>query len=104
MRDFTGTEDFNEVWKSAPNATLGKAIEVSVVGRRCVYLNDYRIAGGKPYASENLPHHELTTTLGDVISAFSEDDLLAAIAERKQRDEYFAAWRAARDASQVEQS
>lgn len=24
---------------------------------RCVYLNDHRIVGGKPYVSEGLPHH-----------------------------------------------
>lgn len=44
-------------------------IDVTVVGRRCVYLNDFRIAGSKPYVSENLPQHSFTITVGDVLMA-----------------------------------
>src|ERR1041384_847960 len=54
--------------------TAKKPIEVTVVGRRCVYVNNYRIAGGKPYFSENLPSHDLRTTLGEVLDAFSDRD------------------------------
>lgn len=96
---FTGDEDWSEVYAARPNKVLGTPIEVSVVAKRCVYVNDYRIAGSKPYFSENLPSHSFTTTLKDVIDAFREEQLLAALAENKAQQEYFAAYRAARDAS-----
>lgn len=99
---FDGTEDFNAVYDARPKAMQSRPVEVSVVGRRCVYLNNYRIAGGKPYHSENLPTHELTATLGDIINAFSKEDILAAYAEREASSEYMSAWRAARDANAVQ--
>ncbi len=49
-----------------------QAIELTVVGKRCVYLNDYRIAGGKPYVSENIPQHSFTITIGDVLAALPQ--------------------------------
>lgn len=88
------SEDFNEVYANRPNAILATPIEVSVVAKRCVYVNDYRIAGSKPYHSENLPSHQFTSTLKDIIDAFSEDQLLAAIAERKEQNAYFKAYHA----------
>jgi hypothetical protein len=97
---FYGTEDFNEVYDARPKAMAEKPIEVSVVGKRCVYVNDYRICGSKPYVSENLPWHDFTTSMGDVLSAFREEDVLAYFAERKACNEYLAAWRAARDAAE----
>ena len=87
--------DVNLLWaKKPPSPTREKPIEVMVVGRRCVYLNNYRIAGGKPYVSEHLPSHELTTSLRDVIDAFKEEDILAALAERQAEREYFKAYHA----------
>lgn len=89
----TGAEDFNEVWDNRPAApTCDKPIEVDVVGRRCIYVNSCRIAGGKPYVSENLPSHTLKTTLGQVLDAFREDDILLALAEKRARREYIAAY------------
>lgn len=75
-----------------PAPHRNKPIEVSVVGRRCVYVNDYRVAGGKPYYSENLPHHELKTTLGDVLDAFRPEDIRAALAEREEYVESLRAY------------
>ena len=49
--------------------TAEQKIELCVVGKRCVYLNDYRIAGGKPYVSEGLPEHSFTITVQDILSA-----------------------------------
>lgn len=46
-------------------------IVICVVGRRCVYINNYRAAGGKPYVSEQLPEHSFNTTVDEVLSAFS---------------------------------
>lgn len=44
-------------------------IDLTIVGKRCVYLNDYRIAGGKPYVSENLPQHSFEVTVEDILAA-----------------------------------
>jgi len=88
-------EDFNAVWKARPASPVGdQPITVSVVGQRCVYVNDFRIAGGKPYLSEGLPSHQLKTTLADVLNAFPDADILAALEEKRAHKEYFAAFHA----------
>ena len=68
-----------------------KPIEIVVMGNRCVYINDYRVAGRKPYVSENLPQQTFRTTLDDVVKAlglnsskWTDDDqrgLNAAVAD-----------------------
>lgn len=59
-------------------------IEVVVVGRRCVYINDYRVVGGKPYFSENLPEHSFDATPKDIFAAFSDKQIEAELTRRKQ--------------------
>lgn len=94
--------DFNDVWNNRPaSPTRNKPVEVSVVGRRCVYVNSYRIAGGKPYYSENLPSHELTTTLGEVLDAFKPTEIRAALAEKEAEQEYFRASHASKAAAEA---
>lgn len=86
-------EDFNDVWKARPASPVGdKVIDVQVVGARCVYINDFRVAGGKPYVSEGLSSHNLKTTLSSVLGAFSEADILAALEEKRVTAAYFAAY------------
>lgn len=88
-------EDFNAFWAARPKCPVGdKPVEVSVVARRCVYINDYRVAGSKPYVSEGLPHHTLETTLATLLNAFPEADILAALEERRISKEYIAAYHA----------
>lgn len=48
---------------------LAKIIEIVVVSKRCVYINDYRVAGDKPYVSENLPQHSFTVSVQQIINA-----------------------------------
>jgi hypothetical protein len=87
--------DVNVLFRSQPPAPVGeKAVEVCVVGKRCVYVNNYRVAGGKPYVSENLPSHTLTTSLKELLNAFPEKDVRAALRERRARRDYFAAYHA----------
>lgn len=62
-----------------------KPIRITVVGKRCVYINNYRVAGSKPYVSEHLTEHDLNTTLGEVLNAFSDADISKALKERKER-------------------
>lgn len=88
--------DYPEYWRNRPlDKVLDAEIAVQVVGRRCVYLNDHRIAGGKPYYTENLPNHRFSTTVRDALAAFSDDILRAALREREQSKDYFERWRSA---------
>ncbi len=85
------TYDWNTVHKTKPtNPLCEKHITVDIVGKRCVYLNDYRIAGGKPYVSENLPQRSMNLTVREALEAFSIKELEAYIAEKKERNEYFS--------------
>jgi hypothetical protein len=88
-------EDFNAVWLARPKTPVGDTlVEVHVVAQRCVYINNYRVAGSKPYVSEGLPSHNLKTTLDNVLSAFREEDILVALEEKRVTAEYFAAYHA----------
>lgn len=88
-----------KLWETLPDRPVrSKPIEVYVVGKRCVYVNDYRVAGGKPYYSENLPAHTLKTTLGEVLDAFSVADIEAALAESKAHAIHLAKYHQAKHA------
>lgn len=86
-----------QVIDAAPKTpTADKLVDVDVVARRCVYVNDFRIAGGKPYYSEKLPSHTLKTTLGDVLKAFTNEEIRKALDEQEARAKYLRdAWEAA---------
>ena len=87
--------DFNEYYAARPTeAEMEKTISVDVVAKRCVYVNDFRIVGGEPYFTENLPTHSLRTATREVLAAFSDGCLKAALRERKARKEYMARWHA----------
>lgn len=89
--------DFNDVWEARPASPVRDTeVEVCVVGRRCVYVNNHRIAGSKPYVSEGLPSHTLKTTLGNVLDCLSEREIRAAMREARTRQKYFAAYREAK--------
>jgi hypothetical protein len=82
--------DVNVLHANAPARPVGdRSVEVCIVGRRCVYVNNFRIAGGKPYVSESLPQHILKTSLRDVLSAFSAAEIRAALREEQNYREYF---------------
>lgn len=89
-----------EIIDAAPKTpTADKPVDVDVVARRCVYVNDFRIAGSKPYHSENLPSHTLKTTLGDVLNAFTNEEIRKALDEQEARARYLRdAWDAANQA------
>ena len=57
-----------------------RVIELVIVGERCVYINNSRIEGSKPYASENLPHQHKETTVAKVLGAFSIREIEAYLA------------------------
>lgn len=52
-----------------PNVEKTNCVDLTVVQGRCVYLNNKRIAGNKPYVSENLPHTFYKVPVEDVLSA-----------------------------------
>ena len=63
---------------------MDKKIEICVVGERCVYINDFRVAGGKPYVSENLPQHSFHVLAQDIFEAFSTDQIEAELKRRER--------------------
>lgn len=84
-----------EAIKAQPKEPLcEKVISVDVFAKRCVYLNEYRIAGGKPYVSENIPCKSFNITTRDALDAFSIEELEAYTKEKKARDKYWADYRA----------
>ena len=99
------SHDINEVSKSAPAKPVSsRQISVDVVGHgardgfRCVYVNDRRVVGGKPWAAENLPTSGKPTTIADVLDAFNREDILAYLAEQEAMTAYWAgyhAWKSA---------
>ena len=62
---------------------MSENVEIVIVGKRCVYINDYRVAGAKPYVSENLPQHSFIVPRDEIIRALG----LQAIAAKGTGDE-----------------
>jgi hypothetical protein len=79
------------------NEICSKQITIDIVGKRCVYINDHRVVGGKPYESENLPTDSRTLTIRDVLSAFSDEQLRAFMEERQSINSYCSGLRNFRD-------
>lgn len=93
--------DYNEAKKNEPTEELcSKRTTVDVVGKRCVYVNSHRVAGGKPYVAENLPQHEFNISVRDALDAFSFDELEAYIKEKKARLKYWSDFRANKEAAE----
>ena len=99
MVEATGRdEDYAEYWMARPlHPALDKETAVQVVGKRCVYVNDHRVAGGKPYYSENLPNTRFNTTVRGVLEAFPDSVLRAALKERRDIRKHFNEWRRAKE-------
>ena len=64
---------------------MEKLIEIVVVGKRAVYINDTRVAGRKPYVSENIPEIVFSAKFTDIFDAFSLDDLHKAVEDRQAK-------------------
>jgi hypothetical protein len=59
-----------------------KQFMLSVVGKRCVYLNNHRICGAKPYVSENIPQINYIVEAQQLLNAipeFDNSDLVEAL-------------------------
>lgn len=90
---------WNAAYDKRPTDPLcEREIEIHVVGDRCIYVNDRRVAGSKPYVSENLPYKTKRTKVREVLDAFTEAEILAYLFERRERNAYYAGLRAYRDA------
>lgn len=48
---------------------------------RCVYINSYRIVGGKPYVSEGKDYKEFEFTLEDLRSSFPDLEIKEKVME-----------------------
>lgn len=97
--ELTDPDRWSKAYDKRPqNPLCSREIDITIVGERCVYVDATRVAGGKPYVSENLPSLSKATTVRDVLSAFTEEELLAYLAERREVNAYCAGLRAFRDA------
>lgn len=91
-------DPWNTTYEQRPTSELcEREIEIHIVGTRCIYLNGRRIAGGKPYVSENLPSRTMKLKVRDALGAFSEAEILAYLNERRERNAYCAGARNYRD-------
>jgi hypothetical protein len=104
MRDFafSPTTTFEDVWNSRSLDALNKPAEVLVMGKRCVYIDSHRVAGGKPYVSEKLPYHTFKTTLGEVLEAFTDEDIMQALVDRKVNRDLMVAWQAWKEEMKID--
>lgn len=57
-------------------------IFIDIVGNRCIYINNYRVQGNKPYMSEHIPQDSRMTTVRKVLNAFTRDDIEAYLKDR----------------------
>lgn len=99
VNDPQTTDPWNKAYQDRPlNPKCDRVIEIAIVGKRCVYIDDHRVQGGKPYVSENLPYDSRNTTVRDVLEAFSTEDIHAYLEEKIAIDAYCAGLRNYRDA------
>lgn len=97
------TNIFDKAYEKRPlQDLLSREIDISIVGKRCIYINDFRVQGGKPYVSENLESDTRKTTIRNVLDAFSIQELEAYIKEKIALDAYCAGLRNYRDAEKNE--
>lgn len=95
---------FRAAYDERPTDELcSRSITVDVVGTRCVYLNQHRIAGAKPYVSEGLSSRSMTLTVREALAAFSEREIEAYLREKRAREAYCAGLRSYRDALPADQ-
>lgn len=96
------TEAWNKAYeKRRLHDLCSKQITIDIYGDRCIYINDHRVQGGKPYHSENLPIKSKDTTVRDVLEAFSVEEIQAFLAEKIAVDSYCAGLRNYRDAEKL---
>ena len=89
---------FNAAFDRMPTDLLcEREVEISIVEDRCIYINDYRVQGGKPYFSENLPTKNKKAKLRSILEAFSDGEIEAYLREKQQRKAYMDGVRALRD-------
>ena len=92
-------EIWNEAWLQRPiNHVLERDIDITIVGSRCVYINDHRVQGGKPYVSENLSHDVRKTKLREVLDAFTVEKIKAYLEHKISHDAFCHGLRSFRDA------
>lgn len=94
------TDAWNKSYQDRPlNQLCERVIEIRIVGKRCIYINDYRVQGNKPYDSENITTEVRKTTVREVLEAFTEEEINAYLQEKIAIDAYCAGLRNYRDAT-----
>lgn len=59
-----------------------KEVGLTLVGNKCIYLNEYRIQGKKPYVSENHTILNKKVRVVDVLNALDFDDIKKYVDEK----------------------
>ncbi|UNM96048.1 hypothetical protein MMG00_12740 [Ignatzschineria rhizosphaerae] len=62
---------------------MSKRVEIDVIDDRCIYINDYRIAGSKPYVSENLKSTNYITTTDRILDQLDFEDIEKYILKKR---------------------
>lgn len=55
--------------------TLSKVIEIDVYMGRCIYINDYRVVGSKPYVDEDFEKYVTKCKLFDLLESIDFGDI-----------------------------
>lgn len=92
---------WNDGYAKRPlNEICSQQIEIQIVGERCIYINNRRVQGGKPYVSENLPTKTKHTAMREILDAFSTEEIHAYLEEKIAVNAYCAGLRNYRDAEE----
>lgn len=90
---------FQKAYEKRPeNQLCSESISIDIVGDRCIYINNHRVQGGKPYVSEGLSTKSKKTTVRDVLMAFSNEQIEAFLKEKIAIANYCSGLRNYRDA------
>lgn len=58
-------------------------VEIFIYVDRCVYVNSSRIAGGKPYASENLKSNVYSVSSSEILDQLDFSDIEKYVNDKK---------------------
>lgn len=69
---------------------MENGIELTIVEGRCIYLNNKRVKGGKPYYSERLPQKDYEIEKSEIVEAliYKDQDMKEALRILKEHQDW----------------
>ena len=55
--------------------TLKKIVDIDVFVGQCVYINDYRVVGSKPYVNESIEQYNVKAKIFDILESLDIEDI-----------------------------